>query len=595
MQATMPILLGLTILLGDGGPKTEQGANLPRLCELLHDRRQPRGQCQAALLLVESPAAEAEQAVRAALRQAEDSDAFLALATAIRLRRDARFVEELFAALSGGRPQVRQAAADTLAALPSPEVIDRLAKLADDRRAEPGVRQAALWALGRSGRKQAAAILLTHLEGSNEALRRAAAEALAELSGEDHGLDAAGWRLWWERHRHAGDENWLEQRLDYQAGRAHRLEGELARVRARVLRLEQQLYGRLSAAERATHVQALADEEDAALRLLAVNCSLDLLATADRDRREALTGVLLRLSHDGALEVQRAAVLGLGRVDGEAAFDRLQVLLESGEPAVRRVAARSLALQVRGSDEAAQGRQRQAVPVLSKALGDPSLEVVVEAAEGLGMLGARAAGPVLTALLRHPAEHVRQTAAQALERSAEPAALDDLLAGLHDASAAVRFSLVGALVHAAGDGQTLTSAQQQRLLAGLEGRLRDDDPGVRSRAATALGECGPPAVLSPLWACVCSAPDSRVRDKAWSAMIDLLARSGSASLLQEWDHRLADDGHGQRRLQLLTEVSARWQNRPGVEAAAQAARAALERAQQETGKSSERHTPPDDE
>src|SRR5262249_12225728 len=120
----------------------------------------------------------------------------------------------------------------------------------------------------------------------------------------------------------------------------------------------------------------------------------------------------------------------------------------------------------------ARAAQKEVVPALQKALEDRSPEVVVEAAEALGVLGAPEAGPVLLGLLRHPSEHVRRTAAQALERVADAGALDGLLKGLDDPSVTVRFSLVGALGRAAGDGQALPPEQRKRLLARLELLLR---------------------------------------------------------------------------------------------------------------------------
>jgi HEAT repeat protein len=252
---------------------------------------------------------------------------------------------------------------------------------------------------------------------------------------------------------------------------------------------------------------------------------------------------------------------------------------------VRAAAARALALQARGGGGDPAERQRQIVPLLQKALEDPALEVVVEAAEDLGALGALEAGPVLTGLLRHHSDTVRQAAAQALERVADAAVLDRLLEALDDGSITVRFSLVGALARAAGGGAALPDAQRQRLEGRLEGLLlRDPDPGVRSRAATVLGECATPALLPTLWRCVQAGEDGRVQEKAWAALLEVLARSGDPALLQEWDRTLANGKHSARRLQLLAEMVGRWQKVPERAAAAAAAQALLVQAQLELGK-----------
>ena len=116
-----------------------------------------------------------------------------------------------------------------------------------------------------------------------------------------------------------------------------------------------------------------------------------------------------------------------------------------------------------------------------------------------------------------------------------------MLGALDDPSATVRFSLVGALAHAAGDGSSLGAPQRERLLARLEALLeRDADPGVRSRAATVLGECGPPAALQALWRRVQAAEDGRVQEKSWAALIEIVVRSdGQAARVD-----VRDDGVG---------------------------------------------------
>ena len=155
------------------------------------------------------------------------------------------------------------------------------------------------------------------------------------------------------------------------------------------------------------------------MRSLAVAWCLELLPSVDGAGQRALADLLLAASHDQSLEVQRAAVLALGRFNGRPAYERLRELLEQGAIPVRAAAARALARQSHGTGAEAWVRQRQVIPALQKALDDPALEVVAEAAEGLGALGLPEAGPVLAVLLHHPSQQVRQTAALALERVAD--------------------------------------------------------------------------------------------------------------------------------------------------------------------------------
>src|SRR5262249_15831935 len=147
----------------------------------------------------------------------------------------------------------------------------------------------------------------------------------------------------------ASNERWLEERLDFQTSRSRRLQGELEQARTQIAKLHQQLYTRLPAGDRLAHVQSLADSEDAAVRLLAVNWCQELLPTADAVGGRTLAEVLLRFSHDGAADVQRQAVLALGRCKEQRALERLKALLQHGPVAVRGAAAHALAQQVKDS------------------------------------------------------------------------------------------------------------------------------------------------------------------------------------------------------------------------------------------------------
>lgn len=586
MSVLLPWVLHAGLLLHGAEPSPPE--DVAHLSEMLHDRQHPRTQSQAALLLVQSRSPEAARLVQQGLRETEAPDVFQALAGAVRLQRDVRFVEEIVAALTRGRAAVRQEAAETLAALADEKLIVRLQAVAEDVKADLEVRQAAVAALGRSGRKAAVVVLLELVSGPQKALRDVAAEALHDLTGQPFGADASLWGRWWAVQQNMPDQAWLEQRFVYQASRARRLKGELDRTRTQVVQLHQQLFARLPQADKLGHVQSLAEHEDPAVRALAVAWCAELLPKVDAVGQRGLADVLLRFSLDSTAEVQRAAVLSLGHIADPRVFERLRELLRSGEPTIRAAAARALAQQTKlARKEAGEARQlqRQSVPLLQKALEDPALEVVVEAAEALGSLGVPEAVPVLTVLLRHPSEPVRQTAVQALERVADASVLNDLLLALDDPVASVRFGVVGALGRAVSDEKALSPEDRGRLILRLENLLQQDaDPGVRSRTATVLGECGTPAVLTALWKRVLAAEDPRVQEKAWAAIATILARSNNLELLMKWERTLVEAKQEERRVQLLATVLDAWKKTDDAKAFIVPATERLLQAQLDHGK-----------
>ena len=149
----------------------------------------------------------------------------------------------------------------------------------------------------------------------------------------------------------------------------------------------------------------------------------------------------------------------------------------------------------------------------------------------------------------------------------------------------MRFSLVGALAHAGRDGGGLSDEQQKEVLDKIEAVLQHDaEPGVRSRAATALGECGGPAQLAALWRSVTASEDGRVQEKAWQAFVEIVARSNSLPLVQEWDRTMASAKQDARRVQLLVEVLARQQKRTETKAAVAPVEELLVQAQLDQGK-----------
>jgi HEAT repeat protein len=542
--------------------------DLPRLRELLYNQQQPQEQSQAALLLVQSESAKAVEFVREGLRRQDRPDVFQALAAAIRLHRDPRHVDTLLAALGSERSVQRQAAIETLARLCDAPLVQRLIKAIENPQTPLLVRQSAIAVLGQSLQKSCVSTLIALLAHESPLIRQSAADALEMLSGQRHGLDTARWQAWWQAHKDLDEKGWLRGRTAYFADQARRLQAEVQQAETHILQLHDLLYSKVPAADRPSHLRSLAQSNYPAVRRQAITWIVELLPSAETAQQKLLTDGLLLLSDDGVEAVQRQAVLALEKVSDERAFVRLLELLQSSPEKGRAAAARSLG-RYRSANSANQATlNQQAMSALQKALNDSSLLVVAEAAESLGDLGMPESAPLLAGLLRHSSERVRQAAARALELVAEPSILNELSAALEDPVASVRFNLVGAMGRV-GSLPQLNDSQKRGLLRRLEAVLvRDGDPGVRSRAATIIGDFGTATEIPILWQRVNATEDSRVQLKAWTAMIDILSRSADLALVLQWDQTLAEQNQQDRRLEMLLEIRQRWSRlnpRPDVD------------------------------
>jgi hypothetical protein len=127
--------------------------------------------------------------------------------------------------------------------------------------------------------------------------------------------------------------------------------------------------------------------------------------------------------------------------------------------------------------------------------------------------------------------------------------------------------------------------QRKRMMTRLERLLeRDADAGVRSRAATVIGEHGCAGHLDTLWRVVRTSAEGRVQEKAWDAFVEIVARSGDVKLLERWDRALGEARQGARRVQVLARVYARWDQQADLKAPATRALEALVQAQIDLGK-----------
>lgn len=530
----------------------------PRLRELLFHRERPGEQSQAALILIQTDTPEAQALIQDALRRWDRPDVFQAMTSAIRLWRDTRFVQPLLRALAADQAPIRQMAMDALAGLDANATVRWLFALAEDAQSPLLARQSAAAVLGRIPHKTAVKALLSLLTTESPAVRQAAAGALEELSGCPFGADLGSWQNWWQPYKDMPDAEWLALRTVYFSDRARRLNDELQRAEQSILQLHRTLYARTPANDRLSHLGTLAQSEYAAVRTQAITWLLELVPEGNAADKKAVADLLLLLSRDGVETVQRQAVLALERIDDPRAFERLLELLVRGQPVVRAAAARSLGRCRQRSSADVQAFKQRALIALEEALGDPHLAVVASAAESLGSLDYPDAAPILAGLLRHHADVVRQAAAAALEQNPSARVLSAIFTGLDDPVANVRFSLVAALGKV-GQRDALDDGERQELLRRLERVLvLDTDPGVRSRAATVLGDLGDAGQLQLLWQRTRATEDNRVQLKAWQALTDILARLRNAPLLLQWEQILIEQNDTARRIELFGELRERW-------------------------------------
>jgi HEAT repeat protein len=545
-------ILSLLLLTGQ---VQQPASDIARLRELLADKKQPQLQAQAAYLILQQQTTLATETVKQYLRDPRNVEVFTAFAGAIKLRRDGRFSEELIEALSIELPAVRQAAVEALGASVDGKATFKLKQIAENNRSEDNIRQQAIIALGKTGKKNAAETLLKLFIYPKESIRQTSRQALAELIGEDLGRDSVTWQLWFDERKNLSSEAWLEERLAQRNAKLTRLEGELDSSRNRNRTLYQQLYSRLGPTEKIPFFQGLLDHEDPAVRLLLAGWLAEALG--EESYRKPAGEMLLSFSRDPIEEVRRQAVLGLGRWNDKACLNRLLLIIQSDQTAVRAAAARSLAMQAKGNDGAA--RMVLVLPALQNALSDPALEVVVEAAEDLGSLGVPAAVPLLAGLLKHKEVAVRKTAAQALERIADIAVLEELLVGLEDPDVGVRLGILGAVSRAVNQAKAIKEDDKLRLQSRMEIiLLKDPDAGVRARSATLLGEFGTVSHLATLWKAAVAEGDPRIQEKSWLAFLEILSKSKDLKLINEWNVIVRKEAP-LRRVNFLVELLGKMQ------------------------------------
>lgn len=542
---------------GQGLP-LPKGLDIAPLREMLHDRNRPQEQSQAALLLIQSESDETRAFVTFELTNWDRPDVFQALASAIKLRRDFRFLKSLLDALGAEQPLVRQPAIETLANLPSDKTHGPLVNIAQDKTAPTLRRVGATEVLGRIGSKACVSSLLALIRCDSLEVRHMAVLALQEISGQDFGANPNHWEKWWQNYGDFTEQDWQANRLRFIANSARRLRDELDLAESNLLKLQKELLDKVVAADLVAYLQQLVTNSYPAVRELAVAKIAEQLNRKELERkdRQLLTETLLKLSHDSNIQVQQRAVLALEKTDDPAVYARLIVLLRDRSAKVRAAAASSLG-NYRGAALSSWSAE-QTLSALESCLQDPSPGVVAEAATSIGSMRLPRSGEILARLLRHPNEEVRKASSAALEGIATCQVYSQVMQALDDASAETRLFLVGCLGRI-GEYSGLPDRETTDLVNKLQKILvQDGDPGVRSKAAATLGKVGGLSEVSVLWQRVQANEDPRVQENAWKALIDILDRQRSWTTVNQWERFLETQGQQVRRLQLLADLHERW-------------------------------------
>lgn len=186
VRAAAASALGRFVLLGELG---EIDGPLAMVAEkaLLAAIHTPQESLEVRRRAVEAIAYSSESGIRDVIRNAYyDEDERMRISAVFAMGRSAdRYWRSIvLAELKSTLPEMRFEAARACGELELRDAVPMLGMLTEDEDIE--VRQAAIWALGRIGGREARRILLKHLHSKEEAIRDAAEAALEELTfGED--------------------------------------------------------------------------------------------------------------------------------------------------------------------------------------------------------------------------------------------------------------------------------------------------------------------------------------------------------------------------------------------------------------------------
>jgi HEAT repeat protein len=462
-------------------------------------------------------------------------------------------------------PTLVDAAAQALASYRRvPEAVDELIRFALDGAQPAEARARVVRALGRVVDPAAADLLVRLVRTERGALRAAAAEALADLTGiRDNGQDANRWAQWQRNSAALAAQNPDRWRAELLEARAANLDRLRRRREALVEALDARMlaqYQEAARQQRGSDVllamlnSELPDEREQAARLVTRAFQnqdpvservrdrlVALVGDSDADVRYAVAVTLTNLNHRGALaaeltqlaqerdeRVKIALCEALGKIEDPVAAPLLAALLSDPSPRVFAAAAGALsrvARDLRGAGDLPPQTLRLLTQAAANRAG-VSESVRIAAIDALGALRApdfvELAQRLLFGPQADPSVQVRQATLRALGAVGNPAATDIITRALRE----------------------------------------DRDPGVRSAAVDALGRVGNLPEHGSLlldYTSPRNEPEEEVRRKAWEAYQALLQRATTVQLTSEQNNLKGDPV---RRAVVLEELCRKLEQSP---------------------------------
>jgi HEAT repeat protein len=513
-------------------PTTAPASDLDRtVATLTNPNVSAQQRDEAAVRLVSRRTPDARQLVRQLLADARYPAAQAAVARALAadvgIDPDPNLIDPLFVLLNGG---VRPAGAALGNYHGRADVLDRLINAARQRQNEPA-RLTAIEALGRVTERAAVETLIAIVtrEDEPERVRNVASDSLMSLTGlVDNDRDPQRWSQWWSANANRNDVDFRNDLITNRARRYDVLADRHADLADAVEReLTDQYRAALPTARPAMLMRMLTSD---APELRALGAALVLEDRLQgRPVQEAAIARLREMIGDSDPQVRLAAVKGLA--GDKLALDALLAQLPVEQnPDVRAALARALGPI---------GDVRAAGPLVDL-LSDPSVVVAKAACDALRALGpsVRASDPALPArakpalenLLRRSdrpgMEDLRESVAGAMASLADPA-LSDPLQRLANRSEPFRVRREAVR----GLGNIGDPRAGDYILDTFLGNTPDPEPSVQVEALNALVKLGRVEFYASI-AALTASPDDSVRRAAWTALVGLMPRMPSGSLIE---------------------------------------------------------------